>query len=91
MLRSINPSLANVPILYPLKTSENLWFSGVFRGYKIGTLARNGLMPFEQIQMYQKNFASSLLSLKEHFAMRAFFEPHSFGENILLVTFSNSS
>ena len=48
-------------------------------------------MPFEQIQMYQKNFASSLLSLKEHFAMRAFFEPHSFGENILLVTFSNSS
>ena len=34
--------LANVLILYPLKILENLWFSGVFRGYKIGILARNG-------------------------------------------------
>ena len=40
----LNPFLANVPILYPLKTPENLWFSGVFRGYKIGTLAGNGLI-----------------------------------------------
>ena len=39
----INPFLANVPILYPLKTPENQKFSGVFRGYKIWTLARNGL------------------------------------------------
>ena len=39
----LNPFLANVSILYPLKTPENLWFSGVFRGYKMGTLARNGL------------------------------------------------
>ena len=38
-----NPFLANVPILYPLKTPENMWFSGVFRRYKIGTFARNGL------------------------------------------------
>ena len=28
----LNPFLANVSILYPLKTPENLWFSGVFRG-----------------------------------------------------------
>ena len=27
-----------VPFLYPLKTSENLWFSDVFRGYKNVTL-----------------------------------------------------
>ena len=40
----LNPFQANAPILYPLKTSENLWFSGVFRGYKMGTLARNGLI-----------------------------------------------
>ena len=40
----INPFLAYVPILYPLETPENLWFSGVFRGYKMGTLARNGLI-----------------------------------------------
>ena len=28
----VDPFLANVPILYHLKTPENLWFSGVFRG-----------------------------------------------------------
>ena len=39
-----NPFLANFPILYPLKTPENLCFSGVFRGYKMGTLAGDGLM-----------------------------------------------
>ena len=31
-------------ILHPLKTPENRRFSGVFRGYKMGTLAGNGLM-----------------------------------------------
>ena len=41
--RLLSSFLANDPILYPLKTPENLWFSGVFRGYKMGTLARNGL------------------------------------------------
>ena len=45
---TINPFLANVPILYPppppsLKTPENQRFSGAFKGYKMGTLARNGL------------------------------------------------
>ena len=30
----INPFLPNVPFLIPLKTSENLWFSDVFRGIK---------------------------------------------------------
>ena len=29
---------SNVPFLYPLKTSENLWFSDNFRGYKNGIL-----------------------------------------------------
>ena len=42
-INAFNPFLANVPILYPLKTPENQRFSGVFRGYKMGTLARNGL------------------------------------------------
>ena len=40
----LNPFLANVPILYLLKTPENLWFSVVFRGYQIGILARNRLI-----------------------------------------------
>ena len=34
---TVNPFLANVLILYPLKTPENIRFSGVFRGYKVGT------------------------------------------------------
>ena len=28
----------------PPENTRNLWFSGVFRGYKMGTLARNGLI-----------------------------------------------
>ena len=43
----INPFLANVSILHPLKTPENERFSDVsdvFRGYKLGTLAINGLI-----------------------------------------------
>lgn len=32
--------------LHPLKTPENQRFSGVFRGYKMGALARNGWICF---------------------------------------------
>ena len=38
-----NPFLANAPILHPLKTLKNQRFSGVFRGYNMGTTAKNGL------------------------------------------------
>ena len=38
-----NPFLANIPILHPLKTPESQRFSGVFRGYKMGTIAKNEL------------------------------------------------
>ena len=48
--KNFKPLLANVPILNPLKISENLWFSGVFRGYEIGTLGRNGLMSARKIK-----------------------------------------
>ena len=34
----LNPFQANVLLLYTLKTSENLCFSDVFRGYRNGTL-----------------------------------------------------
>ena len=40
---SVNPFLANIPILYPLKTPEKRSISGVFRRYKMGILAINGL------------------------------------------------
>ena len=42
----VNPFPANVPILYPLTTTENQRFSVVFRGYEMGTLAANGLNIF---------------------------------------------
>ena len=41
-----NPFRANIPFLYPLKNSEHLWFSDIFRGYKNGTLAQNKLILF---------------------------------------------
>ena len=34
----------NVSLLYPLKTSENLRFSSIFRRCRSGTLVENGLM-----------------------------------------------
>ena len=40
LLDTINIFPANVPILYALKTADN---HGVFRGYKMETLARNVL------------------------------------------------
>ena len=36
---SNNPFSPGIPFLYPLKTSEDLWFSEGFRGYRNGTLA----------------------------------------------------
>ena len=46
-----NSFLANVPILYPLKTPETLGFSGVFRRYKMRSLAKSGLNNSRQFQM----------------------------------------
>ena len=40
----INSFSTNVPLLYPLKTLENLRFSDVFRGYRSGTLVENELI-----------------------------------------------
>ena len=37
-ISTIKPFKSNVAFLYPLKTSENLWFSDVFRGYRNVTL-----------------------------------------------------
>ena len=42
----IDTFLANVPILYHLKPPGNENNSGVFMGYKMGTVARNGLIKF---------------------------------------------
>ena len=50
MVENIKPFSSNVPLLHPLKTSENLRFSDVFRGYKIGTLVENGLNTVSEIE-----------------------------------------
>ena len=39
----LNSFLGNVPIVDLLEISENQRFSGVFRGYKMGTSAKNEL------------------------------------------------
>ena len=44
---NINPFLTNIPLLYPRKTSKNLRFSDVFREYRSGTVAENGLSKFK--------------------------------------------
>ena len=51
----LNPFQANVPFLYPLKTSENLWFSDVSRGYRKGTLAWNGSIKADGPLNYETN------------------------------------
>ena len=43
LLTLINPLIADVPILYPLKTPHKFWLSGVNRRCKTGTLIMNGL------------------------------------------------
>ena len=45
----INPYSPNITFMYPLKTSENLWFSGVFMGYKNVTLGEYGLRRTKRI------------------------------------------
>ena len=47
----INPFSANALLLYPLKTSENLQFSDVFREYRSGTSVENGGF----IKMFSEN------------------------------------
>ena len=40
----INPFVPSAPFLYPLKTSETVRFSDVFRGQRKGALGTNGLI-----------------------------------------------
>ena len=65
-MESVNPFLANATLLYPLKTPENLSFSGVFRGYKMRTLARNGLIKLSKLRpsVFHKDKLSSSLIRK---------------------------
>ena len=61
----LNPSLVNIHISNPLKTTENIWFSGVFRRYKMETLLRNWFKAFENITVKVK-FWLNRLALRSH-------------------------
>ena len=50
----VNPFHASGLFWYPLKTSENLWFSDVFRGYQKRTVAWNGLTTWPIVIMLLK-------------------------------------
>ena len=70
----VNPFLINVSIWNPLKAPENPRFSGVFRGYQIGTLTRTGLnfgerpskklSKLSSIHVHFKNIQIKQLSIK---------------------------
>ena len=49
----------NFTFLYSLKTSEKLWFSDVFRGYRNGTVGQNGLNTIQISFQYWDIFHSS--------------------------------
>ena len=61
-IRSIKSLLINVPNLYPLKTPEINGFASVFRGYKMGILARKKStvagphVVFQQCWVLKSNF-----------------------------------
>ena len=63
----LNPFHINFPFLYPLKTSENVWFSGVLRGYRNETLAWNGLYRLPLIIKYENNTIKHYHDLKYDF------------------------
>ena len=55
-LKGNNPFSTNVPLLYPLKTENHRRFSDVFRGYRSGTLAENGLIfSYSKMKLNNKN------------------------------------
>ena len=60
------------PFYTPLKSPENLWFSGIFRGYKMGILVRNGLISTEK-QREPRQVANNLLETKSSCIMQYFF------------------
>ena len=55
----LNPFHAIDLFWYPLKTSENLWFSDVFRGYQKRSVAWNGLKAWQTV--VSDNFLKSYI------------------------------
>ena len=77
----VNPLLSGVPFLYPLKTSENLWFSDVFSGNKKEIPDSNGLYVIDPTPFLfsfsghqtLKGWITQLLTLREKCPYSGFF------------------
>ena len=82
-LKALNPFLANVSILSPLKKPENQWFPSVFKGYEMRTLARNALMYFVYV-LRSTTFADQKIPKN----VAIFYDPPSL--NINVYTFFES-
>ena len=64
---NLNPFSTNVPLLYPLKTSKNHWFSEVFSGYRSGTLVENELPTVWKAPWTRGEQDSSSIFIAVHF------------------------
>ena len=92
-----NPLQTNVSFRHPLKTSENQWFSDVFRGYRNGTLYYGALFKrviftkylSEACSFVKYNFMCRCLSARlfEKFSHQLFTEELSTGASVLCILF----
>ena len=68
---SINPFHVTDLFWYPLKTSENLWFCDVFRGYQKWSVAWNGFtLLHKNICIFFNNSRGNTTILRDLFAAR---------------------
>ena len=63
-----NPFHATDLFWYPLKTSENVWFSDVFKGYQKGSVAWNGLSSIYVWSDFQLNYRMNCHIIAVHVA-----------------------
>ena len=63
IFNDINPFSTTVPLLYPLKISENQRFSNVFRVYRSTTLVENGLIKFYSISGNSKHLSLAKVAM----------------------------
>ena len=73
----LNSFLTNVPMLYPMKTPENVWFSSVFCGHEMGIFARNRSWSCSSVPLQ----AFILKEVDSQF----FFSPYSMRQNLFCL------
>ena len=86
IVNRLNLFSTNVPLLYPLKTSENRMFSDIFRGYRSGTLVENGLyfMAFFTDELFY-GWGSTVSRLQIHYKETVYFLSISPQEFLVII------